>query len=200
MAEIQRYLYDELGFKIITGNTPIIVDAAVVNAKQTIPQTIWNINFGKINMELKNAIEATISLEPNNTSIISYVGPNFYIGKRINPVGSVAEYYLTYVFEYAYYNTFVNKPLSYIVDGSDHLIEGSIRIPISQGSGDTPIVIAGAIALPRKLFYLESSLEIQHSFNNLFEFKAKFNELAGPLTYTNLFIAGVADANYAEYC
>lgn len=200
MAELKRYLYNNLSFKISTGVTPVVVNELVIDAKQTVPQVIWNINFGKADMSLKNAIEATIMLEPNSTFINSYVGPHFYIGKRINPVGSVAEYYLTYVFEYAYYNTFVNKPLNYIVDGSDHLIEGSIRIPIAQVDGDTPVVFEGASALPRKLFYLESMLDISHEFNNIFNLKGRFTELAAPLPYTNLFIAGVSDADNTLYC
>ncbi len=200
MAEIKRYLYDGLSFKISTGITPIVVNELVVNAKQTIPQITWNIDFGKVDMALKNAIEATLALEPNDTSIRSYIGPHYYIGKRINPVGSVAEYYLTYMFEYSYYQTFVNKPLNYVVDGSDHLIEGTLRIPISQSDGDTPIVFTGAKALPRKLFHLESFLDIKHEFNNVFSFKVKLTELAAPLAFTNLFIAGASDVDYDSTC
>ncbi len=200
MAEIKRYLYNDLSFKVATGITPIIVNSVVVDAKQTVPETIWNINFGKVDMALKNAIEATLALEPNDTSIRSYIGPHYYIGKRINPVGSVTEYYLTYVFEYAYYQTFVNKPLAYIVDGSDHLIEGVLRIPISQVEGNDPIVFAGAKPLPRKLFHLENSLDIKHEFNNIFSFKVKLTELAAPLAFTNLFIAGASDVDYDSSC
>lgn len=194
MAEIKRYLYNGLGFKIDTGITPIIVNETALQTKSKVPQTIWTIDFGDVTMELKNAIEHTIFLEPNNTTVLSYVGPHFYIGKRINPVGDITEYYLTYIFEYAYYSTFVNKPLSYIVDGTDHLIEGTLRIPIAQTSGDTPIVFDKAEPLPRKMFYLAQTLGIAHKYNNVFNFKIVFNELAKPLAFTNLFIVGVSDA------
>jgi len=200
MAEIKRYLYNDLGFKILTGITPVVVNENVIDAKQATPQVDWAINFGKIDMALKNAIEATLALEPNNTFIRSYVGPHYYIGKRINPVGSVAEYYLTYIFEYAYYSTFVNKPLDYVVDGSDHLIEGSIRIPISQIESDEPIVISDAKSLPRKLFHLETFLDVKHEFNNIFSFSVKLTELAAPLPFTNLFIVGVSDVSYDTSC
>ena len=200
MAELKRYLYDGLSFKINTGIVPIIVNNTVINAKQSVPHVIWSLDFGKVDMGLKNSIDETIFLEPDDTFITSYVGPSFYIGKRVNPVGSVNEYYLTYLFEYKYYTTFVNRPLTYIVDGSDDLIEGAIRIPSNQGSGDTPIVIAGAQPLPRKLFYTQEDLDIGHSFNNVFTMKAKFTELASPLTYTEMFIAGESSADNSLYC
>ena len=200
MAELKRYLYDGLSFKINTGIVPIIVNGLVISSKQSVPQLTWNIDFGKVDMDLKNAIEQTIFLEPDDTFITSYVGPSFYIAKRVNPIGSVTEYYLTYLFEYKYYSTFVNKPLAYVVDGADDLIEGSIRIPSDQGSGDTPIVISGAIPLPRKLFYVQEDLDISHSFNNIFIMKAKFSELAAPLTYTEMFIVGESSADNAIYC
>ncbi len=196
MAELKKYLYDGLSFKIETGVVPIIVNNSIIKSKQNVPQVVWSIDFGKVDMDLKNAIENSIFKEPDNTFINSYVGPSFYIGKRSSPT----EYYLTYVFEYEYYQTFVNKPLSYIVDGSDHLIEGSVRIPISQGSGDTPVSLTGAKSLPRKLFYVQADLDISHSFNNVFLMKAKFTELAAPLTYTGMFIVGEASANNFVYC
>ncbi len=200
MAELKRYLYNDLSFKINTGIVPIIVNSTIVNSKQGVPNTVWSLDFGKVDMGLKNSIEATIFLEPDNTFITSFVGPSFYIGKRVNPVGPVNEYYLTYLFEYKYYGTFVNRPLSFVVDGSDDLIEGVIRIPSNQSSGDTPITIIGAKPLPRKLFYVQENLEIGHSFNNVFTMKAKFTELASPLTYTAMFIAGESDADNSLYC
>lgn len=200
MAELKRYLYNDLSFKISTGIVPIIVNNTVVDSKKAVPQTIWSIDFGEVDMGLKNAIENTIFLDPNDTFINSFVGPSFYIGKRINPVGSVAEYYLTYVFEYKYYQTFVNKPLTYVVDGSDHLIDGSIRIPIAQTDQDTPIVLTGATSVYRKLFHLDSILDIKHSFNNIYSMKAKFTELAAPLAYTGMFIVGESDADNNLYC
>ncbi len=198
MAELKKYLYNDLSFKAFTGVMPIMVNNTVVVSKQSIPKTTWTIDFGKVDVELKNAIEEIIFLAPNDTFIRSYVGPSFYIGKRTGTGG--VEYYLTYLFEYKYYNTFVNKPLEYVIDGSDHLIEGYIRIPISQGSSDEPFKIIGVNELPRKLFYLETDLEINHLFNNTFSMKANFTELSSPLTYTNLFIAGVANANNLTYC
>lgn len=200
MAELKKYLYDGLSFKITSGIVPIIVNGSVVPSKQGVPKTEWSIDFGKVDMDLKNAIENTVLTDPDNTFINSFVGPSFYIGKRVNPVGSVNEYYLTYTFEYNYYTTFVNKPLSYVVDGSDDLIEGVIRIPSAQGSGDTPITIGGATELPRKLFYLETDLDINHLFNNTFSMKAKFTELAAPLAYTGMYIVGEASANNFVYC
>lgn len=199
MAELKRYLYDGLIFKTTSGVVPIIVNGAVVSSKQGVPKTTWNINFGKVGMELKNAIEESIFLEPDNTFIRSYVGPSFYIGKRVNPIGGATEYYLTYLFEYQYYQTFVNKPLNYVVDGSDDLIEGTIRIPSNQSAG-SPIVITNASELPRKLFYIETDLDVEHLFNNTFSMKAKFTELAEPLAYTNLFIAGESSASDFTYC
>ena len=200
MAEIKRYLYNSMSFKIATGYKPVVVNTEVINSKLAIPQVIWNIDFGKIDLAFKNAIEETIFLEPNNTTILSYIGPHFYIGKRTDVTSGLAEYYLTYVFEYVYYSTFVNKPLSYVVDGTDHLIEDTLRIPISQAEGDTPVSFTGAIPLPRKIFYLDSSLDFRHESNNIFNFKVKFNEIAAPLSYTNLFIAGKSDADNNLYC
>ena len=199
MAELKRYLYDGLSFKATTGVIPIIVNGNVISSKQGVPKLTWSIDFGKVDMSLKNAIEETIYLEPDNTFIRSYVGPSFFIGKRVNPIGSVNEYYLTYLFEYKYYDTFVNKPLAYVVDGGDDLIEGLIRIPSNQGAGN-PINISGAVELPRKLFYTEADLDVNHLFNNTFAMKAKFTELAAPLTYTGMYVVGVADANNAVYC
>ena len=200
MAELKRYLYDGLSFKISTGIVPVVVNGVVIDSKQSVPQVEWNLNFGKVDVGLKNAIEDTIMLDPNDTFINSFIGPHFYIGKRINPVGDVAEYYLTYAFEYKYYNTFVNKPLSYVVDGSDHLIDGGIRIPISQVDTDTPVEITGAISIYRKLFYLASVQDVNHEFNNIFSMKAKFIELAAPLAYTGMFKVGESRVDNNLYC
>lgn len=200
MAEIKRYLYNGLSFKINTGVVPIVVNNTVIKSKQSAPQVVWDIDFGEISMGLKNAIEETIFLEPNNTFITSFVGPNFYIGKRVNPVGDVAEYYLTYLFEYDYYGTFVNRPLSYVVDGSDHLIEGVIRIPIAQVEATPNVVFEGATALPRKLFYLGSDLDVKHNYSNVFGFSSKFTEIAPPLVYTGMYIVGESDASYYTSC
>ena len=98
MAELKRYLYDDLVFKINTGIVPIVVNSTIVKTKKSIPNVTWDIDFGEVTMDIKNAIENTILSEPDNTILPSYIGPSYYIGKRINPVGSVAEYYLTYVF------------------------------------------------------------------------------------------------------
>ena len=200
MAELKRYLYDGLSFKISTGIVPVIVNGTVVDSKQSVPQTVWNLDFGKVDMGLKNAIEDTMFLEPNDTFINSFVGPHYYIGKRINPVGSAAEYYLTYVFEYKYYNTFVNKPLTYVIDGSDHLIDGSIRIPISQVEVDPIVEITGATSIYRKLFYIDSTQDVNHEFNNIFNMKARFTEIAAPLAYTGMYIVGASYVDNYSTC
>ena len=200
MAELKRYLYDELSFKISTGIVPVIVNNVVIDAKQAAPQTEWSLNFGKVDMDLKNAIEATIFLDPNNIFINSFVGPHFYIGKRLNPVGGAAEYYLTYAFEYKYYGTFVNKPLTYVVDGSDHLIDGSFRIPISQAVSDPVVKFTGATSIYRKLFYVSSAQDVNHEFNNIFNMKANFTEIAAPLAYTEMFIVGESSVDNNLYC
>lgn len=200
MAELKRYLYNDLSFKISTGIVPVIVNNEVVSSKQSVPSTIWTLDFGEVDMDLKNAIEETVLNEPNDTFINSFVGPNFLIGKRINPVGSVVEYYMTYLFEYKYYGTFVNKPLTYVVDGTDHLIDGSIRIPIAQVEATPPVVITGAKSLYRKLFFVDTTLDISHSFNNIFNMKTKFTELAAPLTYTGMYTVGVSSADNNLNC
>ena len=49
MAEIKKYLYNDLTFKIATGIVPVIVNNELVKTKQSIPQLTWNIDFGEPN-------------------------------------------------------------------------------------------------------------------------------------------------------
>lgn len=200
MAELKRYLYDGLEYNILTGIQPIVVNSSIVESKQSIPQVIWSLQFENIDNELKNAIEAIIFLDKNNTTISCTVGPHYYIGKHIDLVNGTISYYLTYVFEYDYYNGFVNKPLSYIVDGTNHIIEDSLIVPANQTALD-PIVEFNQVAyITRKLFYLDNDLKVNHKFYNHFNLRLNFSELAKPLGYTDMFIVGASYANNASYC
>lgn len=200
MAEIKRYLYDGLTYKISTGVKPVLVNGDIVKTKQTVPKATWNIDFGKSDTEIKNAIEHTILLEPNNTYIRSFVGPAFYIGKRIDAVSGVISYYMSYIYEFDYYKKFVNKPLAYEVDGTDHLIEGAIRVPISQTDLDDRIVVDQPVELPRKLYFNKTELSITHQYNGISGMKLECYEQAQPLPYTSVFIIGGSNDSYLDYC
>lgn len=200
MAELKKYLYDGLEYNISTGVQPILVDGFIVESRQAIPEVIWSLEFENISGELKNAIENIIFLDKDNTTIKSPIGPHYYIGKYIDLVDGTVSYYLTYIFEYDYYNGFVNKPLTYVVDGTDHLIESSIRIPISQTASDPIVQVSQVVYIPRKLFYLEDGLKVNHKFYNHFSLKFEFREIAKPLGYTSMFIVGASYANNASYC
>jgi hypothetical protein len=200
MAELKRYLYDGLKYKIITGTTPIIVNDQVVDTKQSIPKTIWTLKFGKVNPEIKDAIENIIFSDPNNIFISSPIGPSYYIGKKVDYVSQVASYFMTYVFEYKYHNTFVDKPISYTVEGTDHVLEGGIRIPANQGPNDPVVIIKGNVWTPRKLKFLDTKVLVQHEVYRLFNFDLDFTETAAPLPYSGMFIVGESYAAADYVC
>jgi len=200
MAELKRYLYNGLNFTVNTGFKPVIVNDRLINVKQKIPRTIWDIDFGQVDNELKNAIESTVLLDINDTFIKTYVGPAFYIGKLIDPITAAISYYITYVFEYNYYKKFLNKPLSYTVSGTNHIIEDTIVIPANQLSTDPKVVISEATNLPRKLFYQKDKIGFLHATNGLFKMKLSFVEQGKPLVTTEAFIVGESNDNYNNNC
>lgn len=200
MTILESYLYNDFGYKIETGRIPILVNDAIVYADKSIPRVIWEIDFGRVTTQLKNAIEEGIFLSYDELYFKSYVGPAYKIGKYIDVLSGDISYYLTYVFEYAYYNGFVNKPLDYVIDGSDHIIADSIRIPIAQAETDAPIVVDKA-GLLRKLHFLSSDLKIVHKANDISTLKATFYEQASPLNVSaNTFTVGVTNVNYNTTC
>ena len=199
MAELKRYLYDGLSYRIDTGVKPMIVRGSVVQTKQTVPRTTWEIDFGVVNHELKNAIEASVFNDPNDLYIRSYIGPGFMIGRFIDLSGNYY-YYLTYWFEYQYYNNFVIRPLEFTVDGTDHLIEGQIRIPITWTTGDPVVIVSKPTEFKRKLFFTDTKLNVTHKANGTFSMKGSFVEQARPLPYSGLDLVGASNDSYAEYC
>jgi len=196
MAIIDRYLYENLTYTIGTGKKPVLVDTTLVHPKIAIPKVTWEIDFGTVSEELKNAIEETIFKEPNNTGINCAVGPAYVIGKYddgFNPI----EYHLTYLFEYEYYRTFVDRPIGYTVVGTDHLLDIGITIPINQNENDPIVIIPTKTELYRKLFYKESLVKVTHIANAISKMRMKFDEVYKPLYNSpGMFIVGASDANY----
>lgn len=200
--ELKQYLVNDLEFDISTGYIPVIVNDSVVKSRQALPKITWHINFGDVKEKLKNTIEHIIFTEPNNTFIISNIGPSYYIVKEHLYWGEyiILNYYMTYIFEYDYYGKFVNRPLSYVEDGTDHLIEGVIRVPINQSAIDPPIVIPENTAMPRKLFFQESKIRLRHKYNGIYNFKAVFSEQAGPISSGGLYVVGETYVDNLEIC
>lgn len=195
---IEKYLYNDFSYVIRSGKMPFLVGSGVVFTRNTVPRLEWSIDFGKITLEFKNAIEEGIFIDYADLYFKSFVGPAFFIGKHVDILTSEVSYYVTYIFEYAYYGSFVNKPLNYIVDGTDHLIEGQIRIPIDHVEADEPLVI-GSLELARKLYFLEADMKLVHNTNNISSFKATFIEQAEPLA-VSVYKVGVSDVNHTTIC
>ncbi len=195
MTVLHKYLYDDLSLDIVTGFKPVMVNNTVHNSRVGLPLTKWAINFGLVSDELKNAIETAILQEPNDLYILSPVGPGFNISKRVNPIGPVT-YYITYIFEYQYYNQFMDREVSYVTDGTDHLLDIGVRIPISQIASDTPVVVRADTVVPRKLLFLGESIKEIHKTNTVYEMKLQFTEVYKPLMYSNMYVVGVSDVNH----
>lgn len=199
MVMIDKYQYNGLIFKIDTGFKPVVVGTDVAMVKKSIPILTWTVSFKNINLAIKNKIEDTIFNNPNDLYINTQITPAFVIAKRLDIYG-VAEYYLTYKFEHAYYNTFVNKPLNYTDDGVNHNIEGGIVIPKDQDETMEPIVLKDNYSLLKKVIFNKDSLKITHTASNIFDMTFTLLELASPLNYSNLFTVGESYENYDNSC
>ena len=198
MTTLQRYLYDGLAYTIETGKIPLVVDQTVVFSRNELPRTVWDVDFGKVTEQLKNAIETAIITDPNALFIESHIGPAYYISKRLD--GATNQYFLTYIFEHDFYSTFVNKELSYVESGSNDILEGGIVIPNNMIDGNTPVVVPGNPYIKRKLTFLDTKLKIIHKYNGVYEMKVRFTEFAKPLPYSSMFVVGVSDADYLTGC
>jgi hypothetical protein len=196
---IEKYLYNDFNYKLETGRKPFLVNDTINYVNTSIPRTIWDLDLGNITVPFKDAIEQAIFTDPNNIFFRSYIGPAYYIGKYKDLLTDEVFYYLTYIFEYDYYNSFVNKPLSYTVEGSNHVIEGQFTVPADFSSSDDPIVIDKLIELPRKLNYLESLVKHIHKTNGINNLKLSFSEQASPLDL-EAFTIGVCNVDYSSYC
>ena len=195
MATIKRYLYDGLSFSIESGRSPVLVDNTLIHSKVSIPKVIWSIDFGSVDEPLKNAIEQTVFSEPNSTFIECAVGPSYVVGKYQPVFGSV-KYFMTYLFEYKYYNGFVDRELSYTVDGAYHVLENGLRVPDNQSPTSPMLVCPSRVEIKRKLFYMNSKTSIEHMANGIYKLRMNFTEAYRLLNLGNTFLIGASDANY----
>lgn len=195
MTILHRYLYNGLQLTIDTGIKPVLVDTLVYPSKVGVPSTTWTVDFGNVSDELKNAIENAIFSDPNDLYIESRIGPSFLIGKRTSPLG-VVKYYLTYVFEYEYYQTFMDRELSHTVNGNDHVLDIGVTIPADHLPSDDPIVVPADLSLFRKLVYLQDKIKASHQSNSIYQMKLDFKEIYKPLNLSGIYTVGTSDANY----
>jgi hypothetical protein len=200
VAKIERYLYNDFSYTIETGLKPVLVNGEVVKVKTSVPRVKWSINFGKVSAELKNNLETALFRAQDDLYFNPHIGPAFYIGKHEDLGSGAINYYLTYVFEYDYYETFVNKKIPYTIEGSNHVLSGGIVIPANMTPTDDPVIIKPTADTDRKLFYLDSNLSATHKFNSVYELKQSFYEQAAPLPYTTMFIVGAPNVNYDTSC
>ena len=195
MTILHKYLYDNLSIDIVTGFKPVMVNNRVHNSKVGLPLTKWDINFGTVSDELKNAIESAIMGDPNSLYIESPVGPGFNISKRVSPLGIVS-YYISYLFEYAYYGVAMDREVSYTDNGTHHVLDIGVSIPINQSASDVPVVVPAHTVVPRKLLFLDENIREVHKANTIFEMKLRFTEVYKPLSYSSMYIVGVSDVNH----
>jgi hypothetical protein len=199
MYIIPRFWYDDMNINVYTGIKKSLVGDEVVKLKMNMPMTTWTLSIKYATAALKNTIENTLANHPNDTFISTAVGPAFYIHKYESALKGT-QYFMTYLFEFAFYGCPVNRELNYVVDGTNHILDGNIVIPASQVASDTPITIGEYAEIPRKVVDDNLTVGLVHKVNNLFDLKLKLQDIARPLYLTTPFIVGVPDENYTTIC
>jgi hypothetical protein len=199
MYIIPRFWYDDMTFSTYTGITKSLVGGEVLGLKMNMPRTTWTLSIKYATQALKNAIESTLAEHISDTYIKMAVGPAFYI-HRYNSLTEGTKYFMTYVFEFAFYKCPVARELSYVTEGSNHVLDGGIVIPADQADGDVPIIIKDYKEIPRRVVDDNLTVNITHKANNLFDLKLKLQDIARPTYLTTPYIVGVPDENYTAVC
>ena len=198
MYVIPRFLYDDMTFSIYSGIKQTLVDTEVIDLRLNAPYTRWQLNLNYASIELKNHIEQALLTHGDELYLKSAIGPSYKIYK-LDTISGIS-YYLTYDFEYKYYNKPMNRPLSYVEEAGYHIIEGAIRIPVDQSVGDPVILISAYPELPRKVVYTDTTFRITHKANNNYSLKFDVLDIAKPLGLPGAFVVGESNADYITNC